>query len=401
MPDDRDGLSGPSWRPFVRLIVVRMAFLVGTALTLLWSPTRHSFPPFHAYNSHTDLLFGTFEQWDSGWFLGIAQHGYDSAASTVFFPLYPLVVRGLAFVLGSKVVAAVLVSLVAAGIAAVLVHRIALPVVGAAAAWDTVLLLALYPSALVFTSAYADALFLALSAGSLYAALRERPWIAGALGGLAVSTRFVGLALIPPLLMLLWPRGRSVRELIRPLPLLFFPAAVAAYAAYLDHRFGDPFEFVHALDRYWQRHTSWLGPVRGLWDAVSSGYHGTAELLLHLPRGVGAPNGFPHRDQLGALNAIQFLVLVGALWLTWVAWRRLSRPLGLYAVSVMVFLLSSTVDVFPLASFPRYLLADFPVFIALAAELRDHPRARDPVVIGFAAVAGAAAVGFSRHIWIA
>ena len=101
------------------------------------------------------------------------------------------------------------------------------------------------------------------------------------------------------------------------------------------------------------------------------------------------------------MNAIQFLVLVGALWLTWVAWRRLSRPLGLYAVSVMVFLLSSTVDVFPLASFPRYLLADFPVFIALAAELRDHPRAREPVVIAFAAVAGAAAVGFSRHIWIA
>ena len=388
------------WPPFRRLVTIRVAFLVGAALALLWSPLRHDFPPFHAYDARTDLLFETFGQWDSGWFLRIVEHGYDIPQSTVFFPLYPLVVRAVAFVFGSNLVAGVLVSLVAAGVAAVLVHRIALPAVGPEAAWDTILLLALYPSAMVFTSAYADALFLALSAGSLYAALRGRPWLAGVLGGLAVGTRFVGLALIPPLLLLLWPRGRSVRELLRPAPLLCFPAAVAAYAIYLHHRFGDAFEFVHALDRSWGRRTSWLGPLRGLWESASSGYHGAAELLLHLPRDLGRPDGFPNRDQLGALNAIHLLILVAALWLTWIAWRRLDRVLGLYAVSVMVFLLSSTVKGFPLASFPRYLLADFPLFIALAGELGDHPRAREPVVIGFAAVAGAAAIGFSRHVWI-
>lgn len=394
-------MPGQWWFPFRRLVTIRVAFLVGAALALLWSPVRHDFPPVPAYDARTDLLFGTFGQWDAGWFLRIVEHGYDVPQSTPFFPLYPLVVRAVGFVLGSNLVAGVLISLVAAGVAAVLVHRIALPIVGPEAARDSILLLALYPSALVFTSVYADALFLALSAGSLYAAMRGRGWLAGVLGGLAVATRFVGLALIPPLLLLLWPRGRSPRELLRPAPLLCFPVAAAAYAAYLDHRFGDPFEFVHQLDSYWGRHTSWLGPLRGLWDSVSAGYHGTAELLLHLPRDLGRPDGFPNRDQLGALNAIHVLVLIAALWLTWVAWRRLGPVLGLYAVSVMVFLLSSTVDAFPLASFPRYLLADFPIFIALAGELRDHPRAREPVVIGFAAVAGAAAVGFSRHVWIA
>ena len=391
----------PLRRPFARLVLIRLTFLVATAATLLWSPVRENFPPFHAYEARTDLVFETFAQWDSGWFLGIAAHGYESSASTVFFPLYPLVVKAVSYALGSKLVAAVLVSLAAAGVAAVLVHRIALPLVGDAAAWDSVLLLALYPSALVFTSAYADALFLALSAGSLYAAMRRHPWLAAILGALAASTRLVGLALIPPLLLLLRPRGRSPRELLRPAPLLLVPAGVAAYAAYLDHRFGDPLEFVDALDRYWQRHTSWAGPFGGLWDSLSAGYHGAAEIALHLPRRLGEPDGFLHRDQLGALNALQLLVLLAALWLTWVAWRRLGRVLGIYAVSMMVFLLSSTVEVFPLASFPRYLLADFPLFIALAAVLREHPRARDPVVIGFAAVAGAAAVGFARHVWIA
>ena len=395
-------MPGQWWLPFRRLVTIRVAFLLGAALALLWSPMRSDFPPFRAYDARTDLFFGAFEQWDSGWFLGIAKHGYDSAQATVFFPFYPLVVHGVGFVLRSNLVAGVLVSLAAAGVAAVFVHRIALMVVGPEAAWDSVLLLALYPSALVLTSAYADGLFLALSAGSLYAALRDRPWTAGILGALAVSTRLVGLALIPPLLLLLWPRGRSVRELLRTAPLLLLPVPLVAYGAYLDHRFGDPLQFVHSLADYpWHRHTTWLGPLGGLWDSVSSGYHGAAELLLHLPRDLGRPDGFPNRDQLGALNAIHLLVLVAALWLTWVAWRRLSRVLGLYAVSMLVFLLASSAEVFPLISFPRYLLADFPLFIALSGELRDHPRARDPVVIGFAGVAGAAAVGFSRHVWIA
>ena len=93
-------------------------------------------------------------------------------------------------------------------------------------------------------------------------------------------------------------------------------------------------------------------------------------------------------------------MLLPALWLTWVAWRRLGRALGLYAVAVAVFVLSSTVDAFPLASFPRYLLGDFPVFLALAALVQGRPRARDALLWSFAAVGGVAAVAYSRGVWV-
>ena len=100
-------------------------------------------------------------------------------------------------------------------------------------------------------------------------------------------------------------------------------------------------------------------------------------------------------------NVVHLAVLVAALWLTWVVWQRLGPALGLYAISIQIVLLSAPVDVVPLASYPRYLLYDFPLFIALAAVLRDRPRAREATLIGFATLGGVAAVAFSHGIWIA
>src|SRR3954451_14907452 len=43
-----------------------------------------------------DTLFAPLARWDSVWYLGIAHDGYAGDAGTTFFPLYPLLVRGLA-----------------------------------------------------------------------------------------------------------------------------------------------------------------------------------------------------------------------------------------------------------------------------------------------------------------
>src|SRR5207244_2207398 len=103
-----------------------------------------------AYDALGDTLFGTFAQWDSVWFIHIADHGYDSKQIAAFFPLYPLVVHGLGEVVRSTLVAGVLVSLAAGAVAAAVLVRIARSVLGESAARDGVLFLALYPIAYVF-----------------------------------------------------------------------------------------------------------------------------------------------------------------------------------------------------------------------------------------------------------
>jgi hypothetical protein len=85
-----------------RFVGIRVAFWIGAAVALIWSPIRNKadIPPFHAWFGLGDHLFDTFAQWDSGWFIGIAHDGYRSKQTAAFFPLYPLLIRGDAEIVG-------------------------------------------------------------------------------------------------------------------------------------------------------------------------------------------------------------------------------------------------------------------------------------------------------------
>jgi Mannosyltransferase (PIG-V) len=375
---------------------IRCAYLVGVAAALLWEPLHEKVPPFTAYGPRSQLLFGTFAQWDAGWFIRIARHGYDVKQSAAFFPLYPLLVRGLAEVVRSTLVAGVLLSIVAGAVGAVLVGRIARRIGGDQLADDSVVLLALYPLAFVLTAVYSDALFLAFAAASFLTALERRTLTASVYGALAVATRISGLALVPALVVLLWP-GRSPRALVRLAPLALLPAVVGGYAVYLQHRFGDALAFTHAESVFWLRHTPATGPLGGLWDALRSGKEGAAQLILHLP----PPGRFGKPEQFAVWNVLQLLLLIAACWLTWVAWRRFGAAFGLYSAGTILMILTSPAAVQPLASEPRYLLGDFPLFLALASLAEGRPRLRTALVASFAAVGAAAAVAFSRGVWVA
>jgi hypothetical protein len=381
--------------PFWTLVWIRVAFWLGTAATLLWAPAAaDSVTTARAWDPVTDLVFGTFAQWDADWFLRIAHDGYDEI-SAAFFPLYP----ALVWLLGSSLVWGTLLSLVAAGLGAWCISEIAREKLGADGAHDTVLILALFPTAFVFTAVYSDGLFLLLSAASFLAAERSRPWLSGIAGGLAVATRSLGLALLPALVYLLWPR--AWREWWRLVPLLLLPAALGAYALYLDREVGDALAFTNSQSSEWDRELEPLGPLSGLWMAFQAGGHGALEILRDLPRtGLESP-GYSQALQVSFWNAAHLVLLVPLAWLTWIAWRRLGRALGLYAVTTLLVILSVPSEGFPLVSMPRFVLTDFPVLIALAAVVQGRPRLRTGVLVALGTLSAAAGIAFSREVWIA
>src|SRR3954464_8880796 len=172
-------------------------------------------------------------RWDSTWYLGIAHSGYQGE-STAFFPLYPVLVRGLAVVNapGALLVASYVVSLAAFFGALVLLQRlVSLELRSERIARLSVLMLALFPGALWFGAPYSESLFLLLSVGA-FSPARTGHWAwAGTCAPLASATRSAGLVLLLPLLVLWWQAGRRPRDLgwiaLAPLGLAGDPALLA------------------------------------------------------------------------------------------------------------------------------------------------------------------------------
>jgi Gpi18-like mannosyltransferase len=80
------------------------------------------------------------------------------------------------------------------------VYRIAEEGWSARAAQGTVLSLAFFPTSFFFNAVYTESLFLALSAGAVWAArVRKDLLLASILAGLATATRSVGVLLLIPL----------------------------------------------------------------------------------------------------------------------------------------------------------------------------------------------------------
>jgi hypothetical protein len=94
----------------------------------------------------------------------------------------------------------------------------------------------------------------------------------------------------------------------------------------------------------WDRELSPFGPFGGL----ATGIHAVF---------LGDP----------VFNGLQFALAVSFIGLAVVAWRRLGAPYGVYAILTLVVHLSTPANGgVPLQSFPRYALACFPAFMALA-----------------------------------
>jgi hypothetical protein len=322
-----------------------------------------------------NVLAGSAVRFDAGWYLAIAKHGYaaSGAGSRAFWPLYPELMRIVGFVVGSDVIAGVLISLLSFAGALVLLHRLTELELGRQAADATVLLLTFAPLSFYFSALYTESLFLLLSVGAIYAARRERWLLACALAGFATLTRTTGIALIVPLVMMLRP-WRAV-DWRRIGPLLLVPAPLAAYLAWLaltGHSWLAPFQ----SEAMWQRLT--VGPIGGIAAAVLVALRGATGIAsgahaIYQPSAFGVLT--PQAESIFLL-----LVTLAAGFVLVAGWRRLPRHYGAYAAVTLTICLSSPQRAQPLISLDRYLLTIFPLWMLAGAWVAKR-RLQVPVVI--------------------
>lgn len=288
-------------------------------------------------------LVTAWERFDALWFLRIATAGYvDGDGSAVFFPLFPLLIRGLS-VGGHPLAAAFLVSHAAAFGSMVVLYFLTAGEFDERTARRTVLYLALFPTSFFLLAPYSESLFLLLVLVSLWAARRRWWWAAGLAGAAASATRNLGVLLVIPLAVEAvhqWRERRNRRALL--VGLLWSAVAAAgalAYLAYWQASAGDFLAPIHQQEN-WQREGSF--PLATL-------ARGTVEAF----RWVGQyPGGYHLLDWLIAVPAV--------LAAAWVAFR--TRPVfGAYTVISVAAPLSYVFVPRPFMSLPRFLLVVFPI----------------------------------------
>jgi hypothetical protein len=166
---------GVVWRALwtSRLVVVAGGVLAALAFgSVSGAPQRYDqFGLTRPFGYLGNLLVSPLARWDSAWYLAIAQNGYDhNPARTTFFPLYPMLIRGLGLAFGSDLIAGVVISVVCFAVALVVLYRLVALELDSERARICVLLIAFCPMAYYFSAVYTESLFLALSVGCVYAA---------------------------------------------------------------------------------------------------------------------------------------------------------------------------------------------------------------------------------------
>jgi hypothetical protein len=388
-----------STRAAVLLVAVFAALSFGPAAGGLAHRNAEKFDDPALTHALADPLLTPLARWDSVWYLRIADSGYgDSAPRAAFFPLYPLLVRGLATPFGGSegalLAAAYAISLGAFLGALLLLYRLTELELGRRLARPTLLLLAVFPAAVYFGAPYSESLFLLLAVGAFYAA-RGGHWAwAGSCAALASATRSAGLLLLIPLAMLWW--NSRPRRPADAAWLLLAPLGIAAYAAWLGLVEGDALRFLDVQEA-WSRELK--VPLAGAWDGLVAAVDGVRQLASgsRTPVYFEVAAGDPFR--IAAINVMLFVTLVFAVVACAGVWRRLPRAYGAWVAASLLLPLTFPVKPQPLMSLPRFVAVLFPLFMWLAIVC-DERRKTDLVAAAFAVGLGLFTAQYASWHWI-
>jgi hypothetical protein len=391
--DTRAGIR-VAWRALwtSRLVVMATGILavleIGRAAGTTGFDPDNLTAPFGYFGN---LLAAPFARWDSWWYLTIAHQGYDhNLMRTAFFPLYPMLVRGVGLIVRSDLIAGVLVSVASFGVALALLYRLASIELGSASrARLAVMLTAFCPLAFFFSAVYSESLFLALSVGAFFEARMGRWATAGVLGLLGAAERNSGVVLVVPLALLFLygprgdrpqppPRGPGAgwRRLLPRHPIepqiawiALIPVGLLAYLGYLAVSFGDGLAPFHA-QTLWFHH--FAGPFGGVWNGAVAAWDGLRQLVHGSRTPVYFTPAGGDAFTVAGVNLMLFAFLVLGVFAIIGTLRRFPIAYGAYVLAALALPLSDPVKPQPLASLPRYEIVLFPLFLWAAAWLDER-----------------------------
>ena len=371
--------------PYVWAISIYLCSRVAVALGLVFS--RKYLPITAADWSAGPFWYHQLLQWDSEWYFKIATEGYryngdpTIQQNIVFYPLYPMLARGLAAISGlSPADALLLVANLAGLLAIVALFKLVREEFGDQIALTAIALFSFFPMSVLLSAGYTEPLELLLIVAFFLVLKRGRYLSAALFAGLAVADRSTGIVLLPVLLWEMW-RNRDQK----PFLAVLLPCVVLAtsgiwlFMIYLWSQFGDPLIFAEGQAAFHRETTLAARLVAAL------KLEPFTRMILNDWNPWGQDSWF----------TLLFIALIA------VGWFRLRSSWTLFAIGVLLLpYLTLSGGPAGFVSMGRFNLVSFPLFV-VAADLLLRTKWLLAGVIG---LLGAALLMntalFARRIWI-
>lgn len=285
-------------------------------------------------------------------YLSIAENGYG-IYQQAFFPFFPLIIKFLSFVsFNNYLISGLIITHLSFFIALYFFYKLVkLDYSEKTANWS-VLFLIFFPTSFFFASVYTESLSLASIMVSFYFVRKSNFLLGSFLGGISSATRFVGILLLPSIIIEFCQKYKK-RKLDRdnfPASILisiiiFSSSGLLLYIFYLWKMFGDPLLFIHSLSAF--------GVGRSGGEVIL-----LPQVIFRYLKIFATVPFFTHNALIALLEFGLFFIFLFILVFNIKKIRLSYLIFGILAV--MIPTLSGT-----LASIPRYLLIIFPVFIIL------------------------------------
>lgn len=343
-------------------LVTRLAWIMAglySSANFLPNPT---YQEYHARGWFLSkyFLLDIFSRWDARHYLSIARDGYrftgslgETMDNIAFFPLYPYLIKGLAWLAygwtGRKVpdslillVGIILSNLLFLG-GVYLLYRLAVEHLrlGENTTRRALVLLFVFPVNFIFSSFYTESLFFFLSLVGFWAAFQRRWMWVGVIAGLLTLTRPPGI-LAAAAFFLLYLQQREWKLSAVRADLLWLGLSPVLLAAHFYNMFRLTGNF--------------LAPIiaQNAWGRSRYGFFASLRLQLEAP--------FLDVYKLDALFALIFLI--GGIYILW-KWP--NKALGVYVILMVAFPIGTGM----LISAQRFMLVVFPVFLLLGEKIKN------------------------------
>jgi Gpi18-like mannosyltransferase len=332
---------------------------------------------------HFQQHLTSFARWDSGWYMNIIQYGYlwdpERMSNVAFFPLYPALMKMIGLLLGERFfLAGEIISLISITIGLILLHALVQNEFNKQVAKRAVMYVLLFPMSFFFASVYTESLFFMVAVAACWFARNQRWALAGIMGALATATRFIGIFLVIALVVEYLHQKKWAWRAIKPdiawITLGF--TGILTYTGYLWIKFGNPLIFIQTQDQF-QRTFEWP------WITMFT----YASYLTNL-------NLITETQYLHWLIDLGFLTFFTIVIIA--SWKQLRPSYQVFALSgILIPIFSGT-----LLSTPRYMIALFPLFIALAI-VGNHRIINQAMIITFPLLLAYFTILFTNWFWVA